>query len=307
MNRIAGIILAAVGFIVALLGVLKVVPGITGSGVMLIIVGGLIIGLSFIDSPEAGDAERMSTPSSLVNIFFSPSEVFRNLRTHPRWLVALLLMSVMSATYYNLFMTRMTPERVTNYAIDKTLELPMMNDQAREQIEKNRPTAIAESKSPVVRASTAVTGFGWSVIGYAFLALIFMLFAMAMGGKLGYLQAFAVAVYAAFPVNLIRFILNTVLLFVKDPTDIHPITGQNSLIQDNLSFLFVPAEHPVLYTLMGTLSLLSFYWVWLSATGLQNGGEKVSGTVSWTAVGSVYFLMIVMATTMAFMFPGFIS
>src|SRR5438067_13305800 len=107
MNRIAGIIFAAVGLIVAVLGILKVVPGLTPTGVFMIVIGGLIIGLSFINKPEDNGVERMSTPSTLANIFFSPSEVFRNLRRHPRWLAAVLIMSALSAVYSNLFFYRM--------------------------------------------------------------------------------------------------------------------------------------------------------------------------------------------------------
>src|SRR5574338_1020702 len=104
MNRIAGIAVAVVGLIIAILGAVKIVPGITQPGVVLILLGGLIIGLSFIDGPEGDDTPRMSTPSTLANIFFAPSEVFRDLRRHPRWLVALLIISVMSSVYGNLFM-----------------------------------------------------------------------------------------------------------------------------------------------------------------------------------------------------------
>ena len=90
MNLIAGIIVAVVGLLVLVLGISKIVPGVTGTGVSLILLGALIAGLSFVPKPATDDAQRMSTPSTLVNIFFSPTEVFQNLRRFPRWLVALL-------------------------------------------------------------------------------------------------------------------------------------------------------------------------------------------------------------------------
>ena len=307
MNRIAGIVVAAIGFVIAVMSVLKVVPGITSTGVMLIILGGLVIGLSFVSAPDPGDTERMSTPSSLINIFLSPGEVFQNLRRHPRWLVAALIMTLMSATFSNLFLYRLTPERVTNFAIDKTLEMPMMNDDARKQVEAGRPAALADARNPVTRAGQAVGGFAWAIIGYSLLAGIFLLFALAMGGKINFFQAFSIAVYANFPLAVIRFILNTVLLFIKDPTDIHPITGQSSLIQDNFSFLVVPAEHPVIYTFLATISILGIYWIWMNATGLKNGGERVTGTTGWAASLSVYGLLMMLAVSMAALFPGFIG
>jgi len=288
---------------------MKVVPGITSAGVMLILLGGLVIGLSFIDRVDAEGTERMSTPSTLANIFFSPIDVFRNLRRHPRWLVAALIMSILSATYTNLFVMRLGADRIANFAIDKTLEMSMIrdNEDAKKKIEEGRAQAIADANDPIVRTGQSVAGFAWSVIGYAFLALIFFLFTMAMGGKINWWQAFAAAVYASFPVAVIKFVLNTLILFLKDPTDIHPILGQQSLIQDNLNFLVLPSEHPVLFTLLGSISVLLFYWVWMMATGLKNTGEKVTGTIGWSAALSVYFLLVFFGLAMAALFPGFIS
>jgi hypothetical protein len=307
MNRLAGIIVAAVGFVVCILSITKIVPGLTQAGVVMILLGGLIIGLSFVDKPAVEGADRMSTPATLANIFFSPSDVFRNLRRHPRWFVALLIMSVMSATFTNLFLYRLTPERIANFTIDKTLELPMMNDEARKQIEGGRAEAIEQAKSPISRAGNSVSGFAASTFGYAFLAAVFMLFVLAMGGKMNFWQAFSAVIYAAFPVAVIRFVLNSIILFLKDPAEIHPILGQQTLIQDNLNFLVSPGENPVIFTLLGSISLLAFYWLWLNATGLKHAGEKVTGTAAWSATIGVYVLLVLFGVTMAALFPAFIS
>ncbi len=309
MNRIAGIAFAAIGLIIAVLSIAKVIPGLTQTGVVMILAGGLIIGLSFIDKPDTEGTERMSTPSTLGNIFFAPSEVFANLRRHPRWLVAALLMSVLSATYGNLFLQRLGPDRVANFAIDKTLEMPMLanNEEAKKGVEAGRAQALADNKNPVIRAGQAVSSFAGSLFIYAFLALIFMLFAMAMGGKINFWQAFAAAIYAALPVSIIRFLLNTVVLYLKDPVDIHPILGQQSLIQDNLSFLVVPSENPVIYTLLASFSVLGFYWLFLNIIGLKNAGEKVSSTVAWSATLAIFLVAVFFGVAMASLFPGFIS
>ncbi|MEO7658104.1 MAG: YIP1 family protein [Pyrinomonadaceae bacterium] len=309
MNRIAGIVIAALGLVVAILSVIKIVPGVTPTGVFMILLGGLMIGLSFVDRPLADGTDRMSTPATLVNIFVSPAETFRNFRRHPRWLVALLLMSVLSATYTNLFVERLGPERIVNFTIDKTLEMPMIsgNDDARKQVESGRAAAIADAKNPVVRAGQAVSGFAGSAFLYSILALVFFLFAMAMGGKINFWQAFSAAIYAAFPISVIKFILNTIILFVKDPSEIHPILGQQSLIQDSLNFVVTPSENPVIYTFLGAFSLLGFYWVFMNATGLKNAGERVTGTVAWSASISIFVLLLLFGVTMAFLFPGFIS
>jgi hypothetical protein len=307
MNRVAGIVIAVIGLLVAVLSIAKVVPGLTQVGIALLLLGGLMIGLSFVDKPDPEGELRESTASTLTNIFFSPSEVFRSLRRHPRWLAAVLIMSVLSAIFSNLFMQRLTPERVANYAIDKTLEMSFLNDEARKQIESGRQKAVEDAKSPVIRAGQAASSFAGSVFWYSFLALVFFLVVLAMGGKINYWQAFSAAVYASFPVAVIRFLLNTIILFIKDPNDIHPITGQSSLIQDNLSFLVTSAEHPVLYSLLASLSLLWFYWIWMNVTGLKNTGERVTPSIAWAATLTIYILLLALGMVLAMLFPSFLS
>jgi hypothetical protein len=98
-----------------------------------------------------------------------------------------------------------------------------------------------------------------------------------------------------------------VLLYVKDPDEIHPILGAQTLVQDNLNFLVLPSEHPVIYTILGSISLLSLYWIWLNATGLKNGGERVSGSVAWTTSISIFVVLLLLGITMVALFPSFIS
>src|SRR5205085_227498 len=138
-------------------------------------------------------------------------------------------------------------------------------------------------------------------------AVVFLVLALAMGGKINFFQALAVCVYASFPVSIIRFFLNTLLLYLKDPSDIHPILGQQSLIQDNLSFLVKSGDHPVIFTFLTAFSLLNLYWVWLIATGLKNAGEKVSGTIAWAGALGVYTVLLLLGIVLAILFPSFIS
>jgi len=309
MNRTAGIISAVAGLLIVVLSVLKVVPGLTGPGVALIFLGGLVIGLSFVKGPEQDDTPRMSTPATLANIFVSPSEVFQNLRRHPRWLAAVLITTLLGVVFSNLFLQRLTPERVVNHSIDKTLEMPMVanNPEAANSVRASRDQTLADTKNPVKRAAQVASSFTGAVYLTAIVALVFFLFALAMGGKLNYWQAFAVAAYAGFPVAVIRYVLSSVILYLKDPVDIHPILGQSSLLQDNLSFLVNPAEHPVLYVVLASFSLLMFYWLFLNVTGLKNAGEKVSSATAWAASLTIWIVLICFGAVVAVMFPSFFS
>lgn len=310
MNRLAGIIAAVVGFIIASLGASKVVPGLTGTGVWLMILGGLVIGLSFVSGPEQDETPRMSTGETILNIFISPAETFRNLRRHPRWLVVIILSTILWGGYSALFMQRMTPERVIDFKTDKTLEMSIFanNPDAKKEVEKQRQPQKDDEKRPVIQAAHFVNTFILLVFLTAIFALVFFLFALAMGGKLNFWQAFSVAAYAAFPFYFIRYVLSTVILYLKDPIEIHPVLGEASLLQDSLSFLIdPPGSSPMLFVLLGGFSLLWFYWIFLSATGLKNAGEKMTPAAAWTAPIVVWLLSTLLFAGFTSLAPGFIS
>ena len=106
---------------------------------------------------------------------------------------------------------------------------------------------------------------------------------------------------------VVRFFLNTLVLYLKDPSEIHPILGQGSLIQDNLSFLVTASQNPVIYSFLASISLLWFYWIFLNAIGLKNAGEKVSGSIAWTAVLVVWAVVVLFGMGISWAFPSFIS
>jgi hypothetical protein len=307
MNRLAGIIVAVIGLLICVLSIVKVTPGLVGTGIALILLGGLVIGLSFVDKPATEGVEEMSTPGTLAGVFFYPGDTFKNLRFHPRWLVPLLILSALSAAYTNAFIQHLGAERVANYAIDKTLEMSIINEEARKQIEAGRQQAITDTTDPVKRTGQAINGFVATVFWTAFLAGIFFLFALAMGGKMNYWQAFSVAAYSSFAVGVVRLLLSFIFLYIKDPAEIHPLMGQSSLVQDSFNFLVKASEHPVIYVLLGAVSVLALYWIVLSIIGLKNAGEKVSTSIAATATIVVWAVGVVLGVVLALLFPSFLS
>ncbi|MEO6588985.1 MAG: YIP1 family protein, partial [Pyrinomonadaceae bacterium] len=274
-----------------------------GTGISLILLGALLFGLSFVPKPENSDTSgEMSAFERLTKIFYAPTEVFQNLRRHPRWFVAVLIISILSAAYSTIFYNYVGADKITNYTVDKVADsgwvpADKVADMRREQLEA--------STNPIARAGTAVSGFVGQTFFHAFLGLVFFLFALAMGGKLNYWQAFSVSVYAAFPVGLIRYVLSSGLIYLKDPSDIHPILGQTTLLQDNLSFLVIPSEHPTLFVLLAAIGILSFYWLWLCATGIKNTGERVSSTIGWSAAIFIFLAQLLLGIISSLVFPKF--
>jgi hypothetical protein len=102
-------------------------------------------------------------------------------------------------------------------------------------------------------------------------------------------------------------VLSLVLLFVKDPDDLHPVLGQGGLVTDNLGALVKPGEHPVLFGLLSAFGVLAFYHVWLTATGLRHAGERVSSGSAWTIAIVFWGIGLLFAVASSALFGGFIS
>ena len=304
MQMYVGVGLIVAGLIVAITGFTGVVPNIGGAGIALVLVGALVLGLSFVPRPEAEDVEEMPLVSRLLNIFLSPAEVFQNIRHHPRFLGVILVTTIISGIYTFAFVERITPERITNYTVDKTAELGFVPD---DQIETVRAQTLDTTKNIPPR----IAAFGTTFAGQTFLAavigLLFFVAALAMGGKVNYLQAMSVAAFGIFPVTLIQKSVSLLILYLKDPIEVHPIIGQGSLLPENLGILISAADNPVLYSVLTYLGLLGFYWLWLNATGMKNAGTRVSSAAGWTGAIIVWLIGLTLATVSAVFFGNFLS
>jgi hypothetical protein len=298
-------IVFGIGILLVVAAVLKVPVGF-GPGLLLAFLGLVLFGLSFISQTQAAtDAEPpMSFFDRLTNIFFAPSSVFRNLRAHPNWLVALIICSLLSFAYSTAFVQRLTPERIISFTTDKVIE--RFNIPA-EQGEKMKEQQIADAKSPAKVAGNAVTTFVGLFILSAIFAGLYMLLVMLFGGRLGFWQGLSLAVWAAVPPVIIGRVLSLVLLYLKDPDDIHPILGQGGLVTDNLGALVKPGEHPVIFAVLSAFGVLAFYHLWLTATGLRNTGERVSSGSAWTIAIIFWGIGLLFAVASSALFGSFIS
>ncbi len=267
----------------------------------------MLLGLSFI--PQARAVEDAPAPmpflQKLGNIFFEPSAVFRNLRAHPSWFGALLISTLLGFAYSTAFVQRLTPERIVNFTTDKVAE--QFTSIPPEQIAQMKAQGIAEAKSPGRVAGGAVTTFVGGFVLACVVAGLYMLLVMLFGGRLGFWQGVSLAVWAALPPAIIGRVLSLVLLYIKDPDDIHPVRGGSGLVTDNLGVLVNASEHPVLYIVLSFFGLLSFYQLWLAATGLRHASDKLSSGSAWTVAIIIWLLFLLLATGFGALFSGFIT
>jgi hypothetical protein len=267
-----------------------------------------MFGVSFVPLPRVPDTEPPLPPmQKLAGMFYEPSRVFRNLRVHPHWLAALIVVTALGVIYSFVFVQRLTAERIVNYRVDKVGEMGPPFAPPAERLEQMRADGIDELKNPVRRAGTVVSTFAIVFIWGAAISALYLLATLAFGGRINFWQAFAVYFYAAVPVAVIQKILSIVILYLKSPDDVHPLRGMESVVQDNLGVLFSPGSNPVLFVIASQIGVLSFYSLWLKAKGLQLGGTRVSPGAAWGVTITFWVVWLVAVTILASLFPGFIG
>lgn len=304
--RIPAIVLFVLGVLLVVIAAVKIVPMSMGVGGAFCFFGVLLFALSFVPLPDVpAEAESpMGVGQMLGSIFYEPTRVFRNLRFHPRWLAPFLIISVLTAVYAGAFEQRATPERIVNFRMDKVVEAGFVPAEA---IERQRHEEIQKAKNPVNRVASGFQQFVGVFALTCFVAALYLLVVTIFGGQINFWQSLAVVFWASLPVVLINKLLSLIILFVKAPDDLHPILGQETLVQDNLGILFSPASNPVLFVIGSAIGALSLYGLWMRAKGLQHGGTKVSSSAAWGAALTVWFLGVLIGVVLAALFPGFIS
>jgi hypothetical protein len=299
--------LFVVGLILVVAGIAKFVPGGIFTGAAFAFWGILLFAFSFIPlpQPKSDDEPPMSGLQKVTGIFYEPSRVFRNLRGHPHWLAAFLVIAVVNGIYAFAFAQRLTPERIVDYTMEKLEQSPIKPPPDR--MAQAKENALEQAKQPIQRVQTFAKSFVGVFVFVCFVATLCWLGVLVFGGQMNFWQSFAAVFYAFLPIAVIQKLLSLIILYVKDPDAVHPILGQETLVQDNLGVLFSPADHPALFVLGSVIGVLSFYGLWLRATGLKNAGEKVSSSGAWGVSITIWGLGLIVGMILASLFSSFMS
>jgi hypothetical protein len=299
----AGIALVIIGIVIVVLGIpgIALIVGGIGTGAAVCALGVVLFAFSFIPMPVVENPPpRMSTAGTLTGIFFEPSAVFRNLRAHPQFLAAILLAGAISGAYSVAFSHRVTPERIINFTMDKLEDSPFKPPP--EAMAKARTEGVEQAKALTYQAGDFIKRIVGAFFGVAIVGALALLGVLVFGGRIHYWQAFAVVAYVSFPATLIQKGISFIILYLKSPDDIHPLLGQETLVYDNLGLLVAAKDHPVLFVIATSIGVISFYRLWLTATGLKNGGYKVSSSAAWGTSITLFLIFLLLGIAAAAVF-----
>ena len=238
-------------------------------------------------APTPPEVEReqpqMSEAATLGNIFFEPGNTFEDLRRKPRWVLAMVVICLLTTVYAFALYYKVGDAGVRQFAA--------------EQLEKNPQASSmpAEQKANAVNLQMkigTVARYAWPLIMAIILFIGGLLYwgaAKAFGGSGGYLHALSVFLYSSLPPTVVAMIANFIVLALKSADDIDYGASQRGVIHASPAALLDGKSVPVLATLVGTLDLFMI-WGWvLAAIGLRIT-NKLSSASAWTIV--LIFMLI---------------
>ena len=102
--RVPAIAFFVLGVLILVAGIAKFLPGGVGTGAAFAFWGILLFAFSFIPLPQTTGAEEppLSGLQKVAGIFYEPSRVFKNLRAHPYWLAAFLVIGLQRGLHHGL-------------------------------------------------------------------------------------------------------------------------------------------------------------------------------------------------------------
>jgi uncharacterized membrane protein len=226
---------------------------------------------------HAGEADGsdMSTPQTLTGIFLEPTRTFEALRARPRFLVAAIIIVVLSIVVTFLVLNKID---YAAFMRDQITKGPRGDQMTPEQIDM----AVGFWTGPIGKVVIYVLPVFVAAAVIAAGGAIYLLGSMLMGGVIRYKQAVSVWTYSSFAPAVVGAIAGVIVVLLTPAEDINP-SQPGGIVRANLGVLLPHGSSPALGALLGSFDLFSFYGLFLAALGLRKVGKMStrSGALRW--------------------------
>jgi hypothetical protein len=238
-------------------------------------------------------APVMSTPETLTGIFLEPGRTFEALRERPRFLVAAIIILILSMVVTFLVFNKIDYAAFMREQITKG---PRGDQMTPEQID----AAVGFWTGPIGKVFIYVFPIIGVAVYIAAGGALYLLGSMLMGGVIRYKQAISVWTYSSFAPAVLSSIVGIVVVLITPAEDINP--GQpGGVVRANLGVLLPHGSSPALAALLGSFDIFTFYGLFLAALGLRKVGKMSSGS-AWTIAAGLWLIAVLLKVAWAALF-----
>ncbi|HKN82515.1 MAG TPA: YIP1 family protein [Pyrinomonadaceae bacterium] len=225
-----------------------------------------------VSAPQASEPV-VTTGETLSAIFFEPSRAFEALRARPRFLVAGIILLLLTCLVTLVLFLRVDMGQYIRERMERS-------PNAAQQTEAQKELGVKFGKiGAAVFVPLSVP------ISIAAGAALYLLGVLAFGGSISYKKSLAVWTYSSLPPAVLGVLIAILVLFLKSPDSIDPehlaVTNPGALTNSETS--------PVLVALLSQFDLLRFYGLFLAALGLRKVAKLSSGA-AWGVVISLWLI-----------------
>ena len=238
-------------------------------------------------------APSMSTPATLTGIFFEPGATFEALRERPRFLVAAIIIVVLSLAVTVLLFNKID---YVAFMREQIMKSPRAAQMTPEQVDR----AVGFYNGPIGKAFIYVIPILATAVFIAGGGALYLLGSMLMGGRVRYKQAVSVWTYSSFAPGVLAAVVSVIVVLLTPAEDIDP-SKPGGLAKANLGVLLGHGASPAVAALLGSLDLFAFYGLFLAALGLRKVGKMSSGS-AWTVVLGLWLLGVLLKVGWAAVF-----
>ena len=235
------------------------------------------------NTPATG--AEMSTAETLTGIFFEPSRTFEALRARPRFLVAGLIIFILTCLVTAALYARVDMGQFIRDRIEQSPRAAQITEDQKEtqvRIGKMVGMVFIPLAVPVMIAGGAA---------------LYLLGVLAFGGSISYKKALAVWTYSWLPQSVLGALIAILVLFLKSPDTIVP----ENMVATNAAALMSTESSKVLLAFLRQFDLLRFFGMFLAALGLRKVGKLSSGQ-AWAVVIGLWLLGLLLAVGSAAIF-----
>jgi hypothetical protein len=232
-------------------------------------------------------APQVSTASTLTDIFFEPSKAFDDLRERPRFLVAGLIVFLLTCLVTLVLYLRVDMGQVMRQRMERS---PNAAQQTEEQKEMGARVAKIMGAVGFPIAVIVMTAAG---------AALYLLGGLVFGGTLSYKKALAVWTYSWVPPAVLGTIIGIAVLLLKNPEEVDP----ERMMVTNPGAFMGEGSNAVLAAFLSNFDILRFYGMFLAALGLRKVGKLSSGA-SWAIVIGLWLFGLLLQVGSAAIFGG---
>lgn len=221
---------------------------------------------------DTKEPPQMSLIQTLTDIFFSPAEVFEDLRRQPfpRLIVPLILCAVLITAFSFSLNQKLGPERV----VKEQLKSKWM-EQVPEEAKKKMVEDAKNTSTTKTLLTSSIGGVAFLVI-FVIIGLVYWGGGLAFGGTGNFWHGLSVVGYSSLPPLFIAMVASMIILYFKSPDDISLFDSQSGLLKLNPG-LFIDGSG-VVKALFTRLDLLTLWGVFLGKIGVEKVFAISSGS-----------------------------